>query len=241
MTAETGAPYLRPRAERGHVELVPSTYGATGSGLPLHVFLPPAGITPRRLVFAGIHGHEPDTTAVASAALRSIQPAALRCALVLAANPEGLLLGVRGNGRGVELNRNWPSASWRPDPVSHRWSEDDVQDVALSPGTGPASEPEVQGLMGLIADLEPADVIAMHSPLGCIDDPRELPIGGWLAAETGLMRVAGVGYPTPGSFGTWTRERDLPTVTYELPIEGISDLIATHGSVVARLLVGDCP
>lgn len=231
----------RPRSERGHLELTPRTYGHSARGIPLEVYLPPSGASPRRLVFAGIHGHEPDTTAVLSAALRSIVGDALTCAVVLAANPDGLLRGIRGNANGVELNRNWPSSTWQPDPVPHRWLEADVQDVWLSPGPEPGSEPEVRHLIELIDDLGIDDVVSVHSPLGCVDDPRNLPVGGWLAAETGLPRVATVGYPTPGSFGTWTRERDLPCVTHELPVLGISNLIARQGPVFARLVAGYAP
>lgn len=240
MTAAKPAPYLRSRSERGVLDLAPSTYGVSRDGLALQVFLPPGGAA-RHLVFAGIHGTEPDSTAVTSAALRSIDPSALRCAVVLAANPEGLLLGTRGNAAGVELNRNWPSATWQPEPVAHRWTLDSPRDVALSPGSEPASEPEVRALMALIADLAPEVVLAVHSPLACIDDPDELALGGWLAERTGLERVAGVGYPTPGSFGTWAAERGHSAITVELPPTGLTQMVGRLVPVLADLLAGHSP
>ena len=69
------------------------------------------------LLFAAIHGEEPETTALLSKALRSLAQPSERCAVVLNANPDGVLLGTRGNARGVEINRNFPSESWQSDPV----------------------------------------------------------------------------------------------------------------------------
>jgi protein MpaA len=240
-TAAEPAPHLRARPERGRLELTPTRYGVSRDGLPLQVFMPPGGRPPRHLVFAGIHGTEPDSTVIVSAALRSIDPSALRSAVVLAANPEGLLLGTRGNASGVELNRNWPSSTWRPDPVPHRWTLADPRDVTLSPGTEPASEPEVQALIELIHALSPEVIVSVHSPLACIDDPEGLALGAWLAQRTGLERVLDVGYPTPGSFGTWAAEQDRRVITYELPPVSITGMVTEQVPALADLLAGDSP
>jgi protein MpaA len=193
------------------------------------------------LIFAGIHGEEPETTTALSRALRQLDAPAPHCAVVLAANPDGLIRGTRGNARGVDLNRNFPTADWRADPVCHRSTLDDPRDVKLSPGSAPGSEPETRALIALIRELEPAVVIALHAPLACIDDPRDSPLGRYLAERTGLPLVADVGYETPGSFGTWGAEQDLAVITYELALSNIDQVIRTHVPVLTELLTSPAP
>jgi protein MpaA len=188
------------------------------------------------LIFAAIHGEESETTLALSRALRQLPEPSPHCAVVLAANPDGLLRGTRGNARGVELNRNFPTRDWRPDPVAHRFTLEDPRDVLLSPGSNAGSEPETQALLALLADLTPEVVIALHAPLGCIDDANQSALGRWLAERTGMPFVADVGYPTPGSFGTWGREHELPVITYEFPLADADALVRDHVPVLVELL-----
>jgi protein MpaA len=187
-------------------------------------------------MFAAIHGEEPETTFALSRALRHLTEPSPHCAVVLTANPDGLVRGTRGNARGVELNRNFPARDWQPDPVAHRSTMEDPRDVLLSPGPHPGSEPETQALIGLIDELKPATVIALHSPLACIDDPRRSPLGQWLARETGLPLVEDVGYPTPGSFGSWGADQGLAVITYEFPLTDTDALMREHVPLLVELL-----
>jgi protein MpaA len=155
---------------------------------------------------------------------------------VLAANPDGLLRGTRGNARGVDLNRNFPACNWRPDPVTHRSTLEDASDIVLSPGAEPASESETRALIALIEELKPEQVIALHAPLGLIDDAAESPLGKRLAARTGMPLVRDVGYPTPGSFGSWGADRELPVITYEFPLAATEVLMRDHVPVLVELL-----
>ncbi len=113
---------------------------------------------------------------------------------------------------------------------------DDPSDVVLSPGTDPGSEPESQALMSLIDGLKPNTVIALHAPLACIDEESESPLGTWLAERTGLPHVNGVGYPTPGSFGSWGGEQGIAVVTYEFPLASADELVREHVPVLVELL-----
>jgi protein MpaA len=225
---------LRARQEWGTIALEPGTYGRSHLGTPLEVWRPGDRCT--LLLFAGIHGEEPETTVALSRALRHLAEPSPHCAVVLAANPDGLMRGTRGNARGVDLNRNFPTRDWRPDPVAHRSTLDDPRDVLLTPGAHAGSEPETQALMSLIRELRPEAVIALHAPLGCIDDPHASAIGRWLAERTGLPLVADVGYPTPGSFGTWGAEQGIPVVTYEFALSTMDEVVRTHVPVLVELL-----
>ena len=230
---------LRERKDIGTIARTPDTYGRSVLGVPLEVWRP-AGAC-KLLIHAGIHGEEGETTVALSRALRTLAEPSPHCAVVLAANPDGLARGTRGNARGVDLNRNFPTADWGPDPVMHRSTLDAARDVVLSPGSAPGSEPEVAALVGLIEELGPASVVALHAPLACIDDAKRGQLAAWIAERTGLPLVADVGYPTPGSFGTWGGERGVGVVTYEFEMTDKDALVRAHVPVLVDLLAGVDP
>jgi protein MpaA len=189
------------------------------------------------LVFSGIHGEEPETTYALSRALRQLVDPPEHCAVVLAANPDGLIRGTRGNAHGVDLNRNFPSKDWRPGTVTHRSTIEDKSDVLLTTGDRPASEPEVQALLALIEELHPRAVVALHAPLACVDDANDSPFGRRLAQRTGMPLVRDVGYPTPGSLGSWGSDNGVAVVTYEFPLAATEVLMRDHVPVLVELLV----
>ncbi len=225
---------LRSRQEWGTHSLQADTYGRSRLGLPLEVWRPSGDC--KLLLFAGSHGEEPETTTALSRALRHLSVPSPHSAVVLAANPDGLIRGTRGNAQGVDLNRNFPTRDWQPDPVTHRSTLEDPMDVVLSTGEHPGSEPETKALMSLIGELKPDAVIALHAPLACIDEASESPLGMWLAERTGLPHVNGVGYPTPGSFGSWGGEQGIAVVTYEFPLASTDQLVREHVPVLVELL-----
>ena len=226
---------LRPRPSWGTIPYSPTTYGRSVLGHPIEVWRPSAEC--HLLVFAAIHGEEPETTYALSRALRQLGEPLVHTAVVLAANPDGILRGTRGNANGVDLNRNFPSKDWQPKPVTHRSTIEDKSDVLLSTGQGPASEPETQALLGLIAELQPRAVVALHAPLACIDDANDSPLGRRLAQRTGMPLVRDVGYPTPGSFGSWGSDNGVPVVTYEFPLAATEVLMRDHVPVLVELLL----
>jgi protein MpaA len=230
---------LKDRKDIGTLSLSPDRYGTSVLGVPLEVWRP-AGEC-KLLLHAGIHGEEGETTVALSRALRALTQPPPHCAVVLAANPDGLIRGTRGNANGVDLNRNFPSKDWSPEPVMHRSTLEDARDVVLSPGSGPASEPETQALMALVEELDPAAVVALHAPIACIDDPNETPLGVWAAEKTGLPLVPDVGYPTPGSFGTWGRERGLPIITWEFSLLHRDEVVREQAPILTEILAGEVP
>lgn len=227
---------LRPRSQWGTIPWQPSTYGRSVLGLPLEIWRPRGRC--ELLVFSGIHGEEPETTYALSRALRQLAEPLERAAVILAANPDGLIRGTRCNARGVDLNRNFPTANWQAAPVTCRSTIEDPSDVVLGTGDRAGSEPEVQALLALIGELRPEAVVALHAPLACIDDANDSALGRRLAARTGMSLVRDVGYPTPGSFGSWGNEHGVPVITYEFPLAATEVLMRDHVPVLVELLTG---
>ena len=213
----------------------PTHYGRSVLGLPLEVWRPRGSC--KLLIFAAIHGEEPETTYALSRALRQLPEPPSHCAVVLAANPDGLIRGTRGNARGVDLNRNFPSRDWQSKPVTHRSTIEDRSDILLSTGESPASEPETRALLALIGELQPRAVVALHAPLACIDDVNDSALGRRLAQRTSMPLVRDVGYPTPGSFGSWGSDNGVAVVTYEFPLAATEVLMREHVPVLVELIL----
>ena len=158
-------------------------YGRSRGGLPLQVFLPEDGPV-AGLLTAGQHGEEADTSLLVRRLLERIPGADTRWAVIPVLNPDGLLAGTRQNAAGVDLNRNFPSATWEPDPTFTFPPGIDPELRVLvnrtnrsSPGAHAGSEPETQALIALIERLEPPLVVDLHSPLELIFVRGDVPSG----------------------------------------------------------------
>jgi protein MpaA len=228
---------LVERRERGVIRHASSVYGASLEGVPLTVYLPEGG-SADIVILASIHGDEPETTVVVSEALRCIPRGDLRAAVILSGNPDGMVRGTRGNARGVDLNRNFPTSNWSPDPVFYKSRESDARDIALGTGAEPASEPETNAFLSLIEQLKPRAVVSLHSALGCIDDAGASHLGRQLAARCALPLLEEIGYATPGSMGTWAAERGLNLVTWELENGSLYALKDRNVPILIDLMTG---
>ena len=228
---------LVERPKRGVIRHRSSVYGESREGYPLAVWLPEDG-SAQILVLASIHGDESETTVVVSNALRSVRGGDLRAAVILCANPDGVIRGTRGNAIGVDVNRNFPTSNWSPEPVGYKIGRDDALDIELSPGTHAGSEPETTALLTLLERLSPRAVVSLHSALACIDDPDASVLGRQLSEKSGLPLQPDIGYPTPGSMGSWAIEQKLNLVTYELEAASPYDLKERHTPVLIDVLTG---
>jgi protein MpaA len=166
---------------------------------------------PALLVFGGIHGDEPSSVeALIELAHRlagSPSPA-VPCWLLPAVNPDGLARGSKNSARDVDLNRNFPALSFQ---TAHA--------PGYFPGPAPLSEPETRVIADLLAREPIAAVVAVHAPFACVN--YDGPAGTWaqtVAAACGWPARADIGYPTPGSLGSWLgNDRGIPVLTLELP------------------------
>lgn len=236
MSIPTSAQVFRPESGRGVFPFEQKIYGKSVEGVPLR-YLPAAKET-RLLIFAAIHGEEPETTFLLSRALRMLSSAPDYVACILAANPDGLLRGTRSNARGIDLNRNFPTANWKSGPTFSRAVLEAERITRLGTGDFPASEPETSSLISLIEKLNVKKVIALHSPLGWIDSDIRTELSRRLEKAFGLSWQAGSGYPTPGSFGTFAAERNLECVTVELPRLSPEELSIRYAENLAGFLAG---
>ncbi|NQU27858.1 MAG: murein tripeptide amidase MpaA [Candidatus Marinimicrobia bacterium] len=223
------------RTERGKLNHQLHKYGTTQFGSPLNVILPLQSEV-NILLMSGIHGDEPETTVLLSEALRSVTCTELKNAAILCANPDGMQRGTRANASGVDLNRNFPAANWSAEPVYHRNILGEPQDIELSTGAEPASELETQALIKLIQKIKPSYVIAFHGALACVDDPGNTVLGKWLAKQAKIDHLPDVGYPTPGSFGTWAADNGIRVVTFELPPKPLTEMKISLVPMIIDLL-----
>ena len=212
-----------------------ATYGRSALGASLR-YIPCSGKC-RLLVVAGIHGEEPETTFLLSRVLRAFEKPFESVAFVLCANPDGMTLGTRGNANGVDLNRNFPTSNWSKDPVGTRSILEAPRDTFLSTGNAPGSEPETAALVALIQKFSPEAILSMHAPMACVDAPVCTPLVESLCEAFGVPWHADIGYPTPGSLGTWCKQQKSPEcITLELPRMSLEALFDRYALSFAQWL-----
>lgn len=122
-------------------------------------------------------------------------------------NPDGLAKTERTNSNGVDINRNFPTNNWE-------WTEKGN----YYGGEKAGSEIETQFLVDILNKYEPSVIITIHSPYKVVnyDGPAQ-EIARKIADIINYPVEANIGYPTPGSFGTYAGvERSIPTITLEL-------------------------
>jgi protein MpaA len=219
--------------------------GRSSQGRPIDAYLLGDGPQPI-LIIGGIHGApEVNSSAVVwemldafTSAPQAIQPG-IELVFLPEANPDGLAEGSRELADGVDANRNWPTADWRPDTYGPggAW-------LADGGGDEPLSEPETIALAELIARLQPVAVLSYHSAAG-------MAMGGSASERTGLLaayvEASGyparnfLAYPVTGDFAQWLDEQDIPTVEVELTDHWRSEVernLAGLQAVLDRIVLG---
>lgn len=167
------------------------------------------------LVIGVFHGDEPQGKFLIDEYLK-IHPNS-QLLFIPCLNPDGMAIDTRTNSNGVDLNRNFPTKNWELTEKNEFFG-----------GTKPASETETKFLIDVINEYKPVAVLTLHAPFKVVnyDGPAKD-----IAEKIGQIICypveASIGYPTPGSFGTFMGvERNIPTITLELDEEcPVQDLV----------------
>ena len=126
-------------------------------------------------------------------------------------NPDGVQKKTRTNARGVDLNRNFPTADWGTHALTN-WKQNG-ESPRRFPGQTAGSEPEVNCALKHIKDYDPNFVVSIHTPLNVLDfdGPKNATVKNFNYLP--WRRLGNF----PGSLGRflWV-ENNIPVLTAEL-------------------------
>ena len=206
--------------------------GQSVKGRPIRVTT--VGYGSRRVLWIGsIHGDEvegkvatqrlPEALRLAPDALSSIT-----LTIMEDANPDGTAMNMRRNANGVDLNRNFPAANFKPHRIF---------------GIRPLSQPEARAVHDLIVELKPDLVIVAHSWRGDrfinFDGPAENLALRFSRLSGYPMRSSSDMSPTPGSLGSWVGNSlgvPILTLEYRRGREPMAAWLETKEAILAVLL-----
>ena len=162
------------------------------------------------LILGGVHGDEIEGV-IASFGLithfRKNFDLRLNLFIIPQFNLDGILARTRGNSRGVDLNRNLPTSDWSAVAATPRYH----------PGSAACSENENKSLIAFIKEKNFEFIYSLHSwkpMLNINGDARK--VAEVIHQHTGYVIDEDIGYPTPGSLGSYGLEKKIPVLTYEI-------------------------
>lgn len=126
-----------------------------------------------------MHGSEPKGRNVITA-LRSLKiPATSQVQIwsITTMNPDGARRGTRGNARGVDLNRNFPT-NWKRSPKGTYYS-----------GKKPASERETRAIMKFVNQIKPNAVLSFHQHANIVFSVCSKPSRAWVRRTGKVMKL----------------------------------------------------
>lgn len=162
------------------------------------------------LILGGIHGDEPTSVDLTRGLVEILKAnpslyAGRKVAIIPIANPDGFAQRSRFNARRVDVNRNFPARNFD-----------------ASQGRPPVSEPETRAILSALESTRPHLIISIHSisrgrQCNNFDGPAD-GIASVMSRYNGYPPKASIGYPTPGSMGSYCGgDLQIPMITLELP------------------------
>ena len=169
----------------------------------------------KALLVGGVHGDESEGFLLAEEYIINLQNGKIKLNpniqlfICPRLNPDGCVNLRRTNYNNVDLNRNLPTKDW----------ERNFKNPRYFPGTKASSEIETKTTVKIIKKIDPKIIISLHSyekPMVNYNGPCE-DLALAISKENNLIVKSDIGYPTPGSLGTYAGwERKISTITLEI-------------------------
>ena len=180
-------------------------------------------INPSVFVIGVIHGDEPQGETLINK--------------YLSCNPKTNLLmlprlnscNTRCNKNGVDLNRNYPTKNWCLSECNEYFG-----------GKEPMSESETKFIVEMVEKYMPKLILTLHAPYKVVN--YDGPAQEYAQRISEIIKYPvepSIGYPTPGSFGTWAGvERQIPVITLELDEEATIEELSVSVMKIFEYLEG---
>lgn len=168
------------------------------------------------LVIGVFHGDEPQGKFLIEEYLKENNDS--RLLFIPCLNPDGMAQNIRTNANGVDLNRNFPTQNWELTERNEFFG-----------GESAGSEIETGFITEIIEIYNPELILTLHAPFKVVNyDGNAQEISEKISQIINYPVEPSIGYPTPGSFGTYAGiEQKIPTITLELdeecPVENLTE------------------
>lgn len=162
------------------------------------------------LIIGVVHGDEPQGEFLINNYLTKTNELRQELLFIPCLNPDGKELETRTNANEVDINRNFPTENWKLGEKNRYFG-----------GEKPASEIETNFVIDIVEKYAPKLIITLHTPFKIVNyDGEAREISERIAEIFKYPTEESIGYPTPGSFGTWAGvERKIPIITIEMDEE----------------------
>lgn len=162
------------------------------------------------LIIGVVHGDEPQGEFLINNYLKKTNTLRAELLFIPCLNPDGKELETRTNANEVDINRNFPTENWKLGEKNRYFG-----------GEKPASEIETNFVIDIVEKYAPKLIITLHTPFKIVNyDGEAREISEQIAEIFKYPTEESIGYPTPGSFGTWAGvEREIPIITIEMDEE----------------------
>lgn len=165
------------------------------------------------LIIGVVHGEEPQGKFLIENYLKLDKKSKNKLLFIPCLNPDGMSNNTRQNANKVDLNRNFPTQNWKENKK--------IGNKDYFGGESPSSEIETRFVVEILNEFSPDIILTLHAPFKVVnyDGPAKT-IAEKISEIINYPVQSDIGYPTPGSFGTYAGvQRNIPTITLELDEE----------------------